>query len=181
MVVKLGKGEVVSLAKSAGLLTIRLEWSTATDVDVACLYVHHDGTKGVVQALGRRFGSLTAAPYIKLDGDALNGGVETMSINLDHAKDFSRVLAFAYIYRGGWWGRVRDARVTVTHPTQGTYEFELKGTNWLTRWFRTVALIELTDNGDELRLAVLDKYFIGAHQSVDRKYGYGLNWKPGSK
>lgn len=39
------------------------------DLDLACMYELTDGTRGVVQPLGKFFGDLQHPPYIKLSGD----------------------------------------------------------------------------------------------------------------
>jgi len=57
------------LAKLAGA------GSGAVDLDLGCLYELADGSKGVVQALGNSFGSLTSPPYISLDGDDRSGAI----------------------------------------------------------------------------------------------------------
>ncbi|MER2221461.1 MAG: tellurium resistance protein, partial [Rhodococcus sp. (in: high G+C Gram-positive bacteria)] len=85
------------LAKLAGA------GSGAVDLDLGCLYELADGSKGVVQALGNSFGSLTSPPYISLDGDDRSGantGGENMHVNLGDPSAFRRILIFAMIYDG---------------------------------------------------------------------------------
>ena len=103
------------LAKLAGA------GSGAVDLDLGCLYELADGSKGVVQALGNSFGSLTSPPYISLDGDDRSGantGGENMHVNLGDPSAFRRILIFAMIYDGAPnWAAV-DGVVTL-YPTNG--------------------------------------------------------------
>ena len=80
-------GQTVSLEKkgaSFGEITVNLNWSrgrkgffgggNAIDLDLGCLLELTGGRVGVVQALGRVFGSFDQPPFIALSGDDRRGG-----------------------------------------------------------------------------------------------------------
>ncbi|TYB38826.1 TerD family protein [Actinomadura chibensis] len=72
------------------------------DLDLCCLWELQDGRKGIIHALGD-MGALDRPPYIKLDKDDRTGAIEAgenLHINLDHTRDFKRILVFAEIYEG---------------------------------------------------------------------------------
>jgi tellurite resistance protein TerA len=170
----------VPLRKGEGIMTVTLRWSSQTDVDLACIWETIDGKTGVIQALDRNYGSLTEAPYISLDGDARSGGVEVLKIDLGHADLLKRAMVFAFVYEGGSWHNVRDATVTVDHPTQGEFLVELKGQ----RFKHTCALVDLqaTHPGGPLALTREEVYFVGYHQALDRHYRWpNINWTSGHK
>ncbi len=89
------------------------------DLDLCALYELADGRKGVVQALGNAYGSLQRPPYIHLDGDDRTGASasgENLTVNLDHIKDFRRILVFVTIYEGA--RSFADLHATVTLQPQ---------------------------------------------------------------
>jgi tellurite resistance protein TerA len=170
----------LTLSKDEGIMSVTLRWSSQTDVDLACVWETTDGKTGVIQALDKTFGSLTEAPYISLDGDARSGGVETLKVNLAQADQLKRAMVFAFVYAGGSWHDVRDATVTVEHPTQGEFLVELSGQ----RRKRTCALVDLqaTHPGGPLALTREEVYFGGYHEELDRHYRWpNINWTPGRK
>jgi tellurite resistance protein TerA len=85
------------------------------DLDLCCLWELQDGRKGIIHAIGD-MGALERAPFIKLDKDDRTGAIETgenLHINLDHTKDFKRILVFAEIYDGADDFRGLDAIATL--------------------------------------------------------------------
>ncbi len=108
-----------SRVKKSGFF--RTSKSTAeVDLDLGCLYELADGKKGVVQALGKKFGSRSQPPYIELDGDdrsGANADGENLFINLEHPERFKRILIFAMIYQGADSFSAVDGVVTM-YPTQ---------------------------------------------------------------
>lgn len=72
------------------------------DLDLACMYELADGSKGVVQPLGKLHGDLDSPPYVQMSGDDRFGGTsgETLYINFDKRDEFKRLLVFVYIYDG---------------------------------------------------------------------------------
>jgi tellurite resistance protein TerA len=149
------------------------------DLDLGCLYELDDGTPGVVQALGNRWGSFDELPYICLEGDDRTGtstGGENMYVNGDRFDRMRRVLIFAFIYKGvANWAQT-DGVVTLRLPDQPTVEVRLD--NGTTKGMCAIAMIE--NHNGQLQVTKLAEY-VGDHRELDLKYGFGLRWKVGSK
>ncbi|MFI6345693.1 TerD family protein [Streptomyces sp. NPDC050560] len=156
------------------------------DLDLCALYELADGRKGVVQALGNAFGALDRAPYIHLDGDDRTGAVqsgENLTISLDHRDKLRRVLVFVTIYEGA--RSFADLHATVTlRPQHGApVEFSL---DECTVPSTVCALALLTNEGDDLVVHREARYLVpqrgvSPQRTVDREYGWGMNWTPGRK
>jgi tellurite resistance protein TerA len=156
------------------------------DLDLCALYELADGRKGVVQALGNAFGSLQRPPYIHLDGDDRSGASasgENLTINLDHIKDFRRILVFVTIYEGA--RSFADLHATVTlQPQHGAaIDFSL---DECTVPSTVCALALITNTGGDLVVQREVQYLVpdrgvSPQRTVDRVYGWGMNWTPGRK
>ena len=183
----------VSLTKGAGAagrMRVTLTWEAGggggglfrkvkpIDLDLACLWELTDGRKGVVQALGNAFGSLTSPPYVELDGDDRSGtgAGETITVNLDHLGELRRVLVFAYIYAGTpAWDRA-NAVVTL-HPV-GAAPIEVLLDEHSGARMVALALLE---GGSQLTVRREVRYVEGSQRQLDEAYGWGLDWTPGRK
>ena len=149
------------------------------DLDLGCLYELADGTPGAIQALGRRWGSFDARPYIHLDGDDRTGaaaGGENLYINGDRFQEIRRVLVFAFIYDGIANWTQTDGVVTIRLPDQPTVEVRLD--NGTTQVMCAIAMIE--NAGGRLQVTKLAEY-VADHRELDQKYSFGLRWKAGAK
>lgn len=156
------------------------------DLDLCALYELSDGRKGVVQALGNAFGSLNRPPYIHLDGDDRTGALasgENLTVSLDHARDFRRILVFVTIYEGA--RSFADVHGTVTlRPQHGApVDFSL---DECTVPSTVCALALLTNTGGDLEVRREARYLVAERgvspqRTVDRAYGWGMNWTPGRK
>lgn len=195
----------VSLAKqggTSGALRVNLNWQvhkqlsgwgrrrgaahSDLDLDLCALYELADGRKGVVQALGNAFGSLHRPPYIHLDGDDRTGASasgENLTVNLDHTRDFRRILVFVTIYEGA--DSFADLHATVTlRPQHGApVEFSL---DECTVPSTVCALALITNTGADLVVRREARYLVpergvSPQRTVDRAYGWGMNWTPGRK
>ncbi|MEU8586008.1 TerD family protein [Streptomyces sp. NPDC048664] len=198
----------VSLAKQgggSGALRVNLNWQTRRqfsgwgaepgravaghtdlDLDLCALYELSDGSKGVVQALGNAFGSLQRPPYIHLDGDDRTGSVESgenLTVNLDRKQHFRRILVFVTIYEGA--RSFADLHATVTlRPQHGApVEFSL---DECTTPSTVCALALITNEGGDLIVRREARYLVpdrgvSPQRTVDRAYGWGMNWTPGRK
>ncbi|MFE9609725.1 TerD family protein [Streptomyces sp. NPDC006012] len=196
----------VSLAKqggTSGALRVNLTWQmrkqqtrgwggrwgaahTDLDLDLCALYELTDGRKGVVQALGNAFGSLDRPPYIHLDGDDRTGGTasgENLTVNLDHTRDFRRILVFVTIYEGA--NSFADLHATVTlRPQHGApVEFSLDECIVPSP---VCALALITNTGGDLVVRREAQYLVpprgvSPQRTVDRAYGWDMNWTPGRK
>ncbi|WP_177232828.1 TerD family protein [Streptomyces sp. Ag109_O5-10] len=194
----------VSLAKqggTSGALRVNLNWQVRKqlpgwggrhggagdlDLDLCALYELADGRKGVVQALGNAFGSVNRPPYIHLDGDDRTGALssgENLTVNLDHRQDFRRILVFVTIYQGAT--SFADLHATVTlQPQHGApVDFSL---DECTVPSTVCALALLTNTGGDLVVQREARYLVpergvSPQRTVDRAYGWGMNWTPGRK
>jgi tellurite resistance protein TerA len=156
------------------------------DLDLCALYELADGRKGVVQALGNAFGSLQQPPYIHLDGDDRTGAMatgENLTVNLDRARDFRRILVFVTIYEGA--RSFADLHATVTlQPQYGApVDFSL---DECTVPSTVCALALITNTGSDLVVQREARYLVpergvSPQRTVDRIYGWGMNWTPGRK
>jgi len=186
-------GQTVSLEKrgaSFGEITINLNWSrgrkgffgggTAIDLDLGCLFELTDGRKGVVQALGRVFGSFTQPPFIALSGDDRTGDVshgETMRVNGAHWADIRRIAVFANIYDGVPNWRQTDGVVLVTMPDQPPIEVRMtEGRD--DRRLCGIVLIE--NDAGRVKLTRIVEY-VRDQQVLDETLGWGLRWVAGRK
>jgi tellurite resistance protein TerA len=204
------RGDRVSLdkrgGKSYGRIKVNLNWNQrpsavaqktgffeklmskpdkGIDLDLACLFELADGTPGLVQALGKQWGSYDQRPFIQLEGDDRTGSVssgENLFINGDHFDKIKRALVFAFIYEGAPDWSATDGVVTIEIADQAPVEVRLdQGGN---QPLCAIAMIE--NHGGTLQVTKLVDYFsqqgsTSVHQLLDTKYGFGLRWKTGSK
>ncbi|MFF0085009.1 TerD family protein [Streptomyces canus] len=198
----------VSLAKqggTSGAMRVNLNWQVRKqfsgwgskrgravamhadlDLDLCALYELADGRKGVVQALGNAYGALHQPPYIHLDGDDRTGALasgENLTVNLDHKRDFRRILVFVTIYEGA--RSFADLHATVTlQPQHGAaIDFSL---DECTVPSTVCALALITSTGDDLVVQREARYLVpdrgvSPQRTVDQVYGWGMNWTPGRK
>ncbi|MGV9789177.1 TerD family protein [Streptomyces sp. NPDC003435] len=193
----------VSLAKqggTSGVMRVNLNWQTRKrvtgrhrgagpgdlDLDLCALYELGDGRKGVVQALGNAFGALDRPPFIHLDGDDRTGAAangENLTISLDHKEQLRRVLVFVTIYEGA--SSFADLHATVTlRPQHGApIDFSL---DECTVPSTVCALALITETGGDLVVRREARYLVpdrgvSPQRTVDRAYGWGMNWTPGRK
>ncbi|WP_329234922.1 TerD family protein [Streptomyces canus] len=198
----------VSLAKqggTSGAMRVNLNWQVRKqfsgwgskrgravamhadlDLDLCALYELADGRKGVVQALGNAYGALHQPPYIHLDGDDRTGALasgENLTVNLDHKRDFRRILVFVTIYEGA--RSFADLHATVTlQPQHGAaIDFSL---DECTVPSTVCALALITNTGDDLVVQREARYLVpdrgvSPQRTVDHVYGWGMNWTPGRK
>ncbi|WKU48185.1 TerD family protein [Streptomyces sp. VNUA116] len=156
------------------------------DLDLGCLFELRDGTKGVVQALGNSFGSLHRPPFIQLDGDDRTGAVaagENLTVNLDHINDFRRILVFVTIYEGARSFSGLHATVTLQPQHGAPVDFALDECTVLSN---VCALALITNNGGDLVVQREARYLVpdrgvSPQRTLDRAYGWGMNWTPGRK
>ncbi|WP_199779917.1 TerD family protein [Streptomyces sp. LaPpAH-108] len=190
----------VSLAKqgaTTGALRVNLNWlmragrwtkgaARNLDLDLCALYELADGRKGVVQALGNAFGALDRPPYIHLDGDDRTGASadgENLTVNLDHAADFRRILVFVTIYEGATSFAGLHATVTLRPQHGAPVDFSLDACAVPST---VCALALLTNQGGDLVVRREARYLVpergmSPQRTVDRAYGWGMNWTPGRK
>jgi tellurite resistance protein TerA len=185
----------VSLAKqgaTSGALRVSLDWRAPqrrwgqrpVDLDLCALFELSDGSKGVVQSLGGAFGALDRPPFILLDGDDRAGGTgEHLTLNMDRAAYFRRVLLFVTIYQGARSFAGLEATVTLRPERGAEVDFTL---DECTLESPVCALALLVREGEELTVRREARYLVprrgvSPQRTVDYAYGWGLAWKPGRK
>lgn len=207
------RGDKVSLEKRAGQgfgpVHVNLSWNQAAqpaapaktgflakltgagaaprgmDLDIGCMFEMADGTPGLVQALGKSFGSYDRPPYIHLDADDRTGASKTgenLRINGAHFDQIKRALIFTFIYEGAVDWAATGGVVTIATPDQPPIEVRLDGGE--RQIMCAIAMIE--NRGGSMQVTKLVEYFSqqgkqSAHELMDQKFGFGLRWKTGSK
>ncbi len=166
-------------APKRGLFGAAARADGAIDLDLACLYELADGSKGAVQALGKRFGSLDQPPFIKLAGDDRSGDAaegEWLHVAGAQWSRIRRVLVYAFIYDGVPNWAATDGVVTIGVANQPPVEVRLDEGSGL-----GLCAIGLLENvGGDIRVSREVRYFEGASE-MDRAYGWGMRWTAGSK
>ncbi|MFD3821216.1 TerD family protein [Streptomyces sp. NPDC058625] len=170
----------------AGKLGRPVAMHSDLDLDLCALFELGDGSKGVVQALGNAYGALQRPPFIHLDGDDRTGASdsgENLTVSLDHQRYFRRILVFVTIYEGA--RSFADLHATVTlQPQHGApIDFSL---DECTVPSTVCALALITNTGGDLVVQREARYLVpergvSPQRTVDRVYGWGMNWTPGRK
>lgn len=191
------KGDRISLEKKTtgnlGEIVINLNWnqkkkpggffgkSKGIDLDLACLYELKNGEKGVIQALGNRFGSLNREPYIALDGDDRTGSVttgENIRINGNKLSEFERILIFTFIYEGATTWSEADGVVSIKQD--GGPDIEVKLNEHDNRQGMCAIALIRNQNNETFSIERLVQYFSG-HKTLDEAFGWGMRWVAGNK
>ncbi|GGS37304.1 TerD family protein [Deinococcus knuensis] len=184
---KPGQTARISLRKGGGSDPIRvnLNWNKGggflrgrTDLDLGCMYVMNDGERGVIQALGNRFGSDRFEPFILLDKDDRTGAASDGENLTIHRPDLIHtVLIFAFIYEGTSDFTRVGGRLTMKDPRGNEISVNLSNPD-MRRTFCAIAQIE--NHGGEIQITKEERYFTG-HKDCDEHYGFGFQWSAGSK
>lgn len=156
--------------------------SSAIDLDLGCLYELTDGSKGVVQALGKSFDSRNAgSPIISLDGDDRSGtntGGENLRIDLNRLAEIRRIIVFAFIYDGVPNWAAADGVVTLFPASGAPVEVRLDESDPKAPM---CAIALLTNSGSDLTVNREVRYLQGGQQVLDQAYGWGMQWAAGRK
>jgi len=199
MAISLEKGKKINLKKTSaaglGEILINLNWNASPkgflsgllgskkgiDLDLGCLFELKDGRKGAVQALGNAFGSLNYPPFIALDGDDRTGQVvsgENLRINGDRIAEIKRVLVYTFIYEGIANWKQADATVTIKYP--GAEDIIVKMDEYDSKDIMCGLVLLENQNDETFSVEKLVRFF-DSHPSLDRAYGWGMNWQAGRK
>lgn len=172
--IKLQKGgffsKLLKKAKGAGV-----------DLDVGCLYEMADGTRGALQAFGKKFGDFNAPPYIALSEDertgCAEGDDEYLLVNGAHWNDIKRILVYIYIYKGAArWSEI-NPQIVVDIPGENDLYVTLKAHD---DTLDLCAVAEIENIRGGIKLTNCTEFFPG-HEEMDRAFGYGLDWADGKK
>ncbi len=163
-------GKLLKKTKKAGV-----------DLDIGCLYEMQDGTRGAIQAFGKKFGTFNTPPYIELSGDERTGDAEGhdehIMVNGAHWDKIKRILIYIYIYKGAPnWNEI-NPQIIIDVPgeddlivTLGAYDNALS----------LCAIGGLENIRGGIKLTNHTEYFPG-HEEMDRAFGFGLEWDHGQK
>lgn len=151
------------------------------DLDIGCLYEMQDGTRGAIQAFGKKFGSLDTAPFISLSGDertgCADGHDEYIMVNGKHWHEIKRILVYIYIYKGApSWSKIKP-QIVVDVPGENDFYVTLSAHNDA---LALCAVAGLENIRGGIRLTNYTEYFPG-HMEMDRAFGFGLDWADGRK
>ncbi len=151
------------------------------DLDIGCLYEMQDGTRGAIQAFGKKFGDFENAPYISLSGDERTGNAdghdEYILVNGQKWNDIKRMLLYIYIYKGAPSWSVINPQVVIDVPGENDLYVTLKAHD---DKLCLCAVGELESVRGGIKLTNRTEYFPG-HEEMDRAFGFGLNWADGVK
>ncbi len=154
---------------------------TGVDLDVGCLYELNNGQRGVIQAFGDMYGSLNEEPFIHLSGDERTGDAEgedeLITVNGAHWPDFKRIVIYIYIYGGADnWDTVKP-QIQVRVPGEAPMVVTLKARR---EELVLCAVAGLENVRGGIKMTNYLEYFPG-HASMDRAFGFGLQWEDGRK
>lgn len=167
-------------AKGKGLFGGVFTSNKGIDLDLAAYIELNNGQRTIIQALGNHFGSFREEPYVELQGDDRTGAIsdgEWLHINGRQWKDIREVLIFSFIYEGAPSWENTDGVVTINVPGQPPIEtFLTEGNNRQ----NMCAIARLVNESGSIRVERINRYFSG-HKELDEAFGWGFNWKAGSK
>ncbi len=151
------------------------------DMDIGCLYILKDGTRGAVQAFGDTHGAFDEPPYLFLDGDERTGDKdgrdEVIHLNGRHWEEIGKILIYTYIYKGADSFSEVSPQVQLRVPGERPIVVSLNARR-AELDLCAVATIENIRGG--IRLTTHLEYYPG-HAEMDRAFGYGLQWEQGTK
>ena len=161
-----------------GLFKNLLAGNKAPDLDLGCMYQMVDGSKGVIQPLGKKFGSKNSFPYIFLDKDDRTGAaVNGENIYIFKPDLIKRVMFFAFIYQGTHDFKSVQGRILfkISNGEEVSLELDNPHSN---RRFCAAAMIKTI--GSEVVISKEEKYFTH-HEEASKNYRFGIKWTAGSK
>lgn len=186
-----------------GEIVINLDWSKGgfmkkmlgkvIDLDLGCFYELCDGSKMLIDGLqfshGRggnrhqvtRQGCYDQKPFIWHQGDDRGGGStsgEIILVNPKGVNDIKRIIVYTFIFEGATKWADTNAVVKVKVPGNEDVIVEM-GKQMSTKRFCAIA--ELTFGGDNSITVKKLVSFHDSHSDCDHHYGWGFNYKPGSK
>ena len=190
---KKGEKTSISLNKGGGVQPVRvnLNWEapakkgflaaltgSAPDLDLGCMFRLKNGNGGVIQPLGNYFGSQNSEPFIYLDKDDRSGAAQDgENLTIFRPDQIDTVMIFALIYQGAPDFTSVNGRVTLKDQNGNEILIQL-GAPERGLGFCSVATIR--NVGGHIEITKEERYFKG-HMEADRHFGFGFNWKAGSK
>lgn len=177
-----------NLKKEQGNIFSRLlnkATDTGIDLDLGILYELKNGKVGCIQALGGTMGAHDSEPYMVLSGDDrtgddhddVEGQDEIITINGQKWNEIERLVVYLYIYKGAEnWAEIAP-QVQVLVPGEKPVVITLH-THKSELCIAAAARLENVRGG--IRLTNITEYYPG-HPSMDRAFGFGIEWEDGQK
>lgn len=151
------------------------------DLDVGCLYELQNGKRGAIQAFGNRFGALEVEPFIHLSGDERTGEAEgedeLIKVNGKQWDKIKRLVIYIYIYKGAQNWEVVKPQIQVRVPEERPMIVSLQARK---EELAICAVAGLENIRGGIKMTNYLEYFPG-HLSMDRAFGFGLEWEDGEK
>ncbi|MBL8618026.1 MAG: TerD family protein [Deltaproteobacteria bacterium] len=192
---KRGQSQPISLKKGGGLqkFHVNLNWdapkkkggffgifsdNTPPDLDLGCMFALSDGSAGVIQPLGNRFGSRTEPPFIYLDKDDRSGAAtDGENLYILRPDLIDKVMLFALLYEGATKFSDVNARLTIKEESGQEVLIKLDNPD---PGLRFCAIGTLIRKGDRIEIAKEERYY-PSHKQADEHFGFGFNWVAGRK
>ncbi|MEP3665804.1 MAG: TerD family protein [Roseibium sp.] len=190
------KEKTISLAKESGRygkIRVNLNWnqrpqksgllglrSSAIDLDLGAFVEDRHGNVTAIQALGNMFGDYDYFPYIRLLGDDRTGAVsdgEWLEINGTMWSETHRILIYAFIYEGVPNWEETNGVIRIMIPDQP--EIEVQMNEFDSR--QTMCAVAYLENVNGQIKVSRELNFFNSQQPMDQHYGFGMNWRAGSK
>jgi tellurite resistance protein TerA len=162
------------------------------DLDLGVWYELQDDTKSCIDGLQfaqnqggpknrvTKQGCYTQAPWIWHSGDDRTGSVdagENILLNPQGLSDFKRITVYTFIYEGAAKWAETNAVVTVKAPGNPDIVVEM-GKQYNVEKFCAIAEILFDSNSMTVKKLVS---FHDGHAGCDKRYGWGMQWRAGSK
>ena len=190
---KKGEKTAISLQKGGGVqpVYVNLNWEapakkgflasltgSAPDLDLGCMFRLKNGRGGVIQPLGNYFGSQNSEPFIYLDKDDRSGAAQDgENLTIFRPDEIELVLIFALIYEGAPDFTSVNGRVTLKDQSGNEILIRLGAPE---RGLGFCAVATVRNVGGHIEITKEEQYFKG-HMEADQRFGFGFNWKAGSK
>jgi tellurite resistance protein TerA len=148
------------------------------DLDLGCMYRLKDGSAGVIQPLGGNFGARDRPPFIFLDKDDRSGAAaDGENLYFHRPQDVDLAIVFAMIYEGAEDFVQVGGRMTLHDAAGGETLIRLSAPE---RGHTFCVVASLRPAAGGVVITKEERYFTG-HPEADRAFGFGFNWRPGSK
>lgn len=148
------------------------------DLDLGCMYELQNGDRGVIQALGKRFGVRDRSPWIFLDKDDRSGNAnDGENLFIMRPDQIKQVMIFTFIYEGAGNFSDVNGRMLLRDTVGNEISIHLDSPD-PSKIFCAVCLLRHT--GDALEIVKEERYFKD-HAQADSHYHFGFQWKAGSK
>ena len=173
----------IIVERSGGFLGLmKKAMKVGVDLDLGCFFELKNGTRGVLQPFGNLHGNLDDIPYIALSEDERTGNRagddEYLTVNGSRWPEIKRVLVYTYIYKGSSdWSQIQpQLSIKIDEGGSALSINPALKTNNMT----VCALATLKNVKDGIQIVTHGEYFT-SQASMDRAFGFGLNWEDGAK